>query len=139
MNVGRALLLLLYVGELAVAAFFAALAVGSVLDNMAQDPFDIALSRIAVAAGLSLVVMAFAGLLSLRGFARAAPFLFALSFVAVGVTTSVTRGIAKGFPTATDAELPALYALHITIITAALVLAAVAWWWTKRQSRFPLV
>lgn len=137
-RLGRAALLLIHGSGLALGAVVSAMAVLSVAENLAQDFPELALHRIAVALALAAVTAGFAAILPARGFTSAAPFLFALSFAGVCLVVDMnTRVMAKGFAPSEPTSLD--YAISIGEIVAACIVAYLAWDWTKRLSRFPLI
>ncbi len=140
MNAVRVIALVVHVVGLVLGAFFAAVAIGSVLENFESDSRELALSRIATAAALVIVLMAFGFALVRRGFVIAAPAMFALSFGSVGfIVAANTRIMAKHFAPAGPEELDALYsaaAIEIGVVSA---LALLCWVWTVRNSQFPLL
>lgn len=137
MKAARTILLLLHIGGLAIGAFVAGLAALSVIDNFGSDSPERAAHRIASAAALFLVTVAFGRVFVLRGFTPLAPLLFALSFIGVGVVVNVnTLLVAKNFA---PSEATALdYVVSTSEIAVACLLAWAALMWTRRQSRFPL-
>ena len=137
---GRAVMLLVHLAALGVGLVVAFLVVQSFVQNAAGDSPEIALSRIATAATLVAIVLAFVMILQWRGFSPDAPFYFALSYAAVGaVVSGNARAMAKQFAPAAPNEVTFMYVTSSAQIAVVCLLALGAWAWTYQRSRFPLI
>jgi hypothetical protein len=115
------------------------MAIGSVVENLPRDSQDVALSRIATAATLVTLTVAYALTLARRGFAKPAPFLFGTSFLVTGITVDMYgRAIAKSPAPFALEELPAVFGGALVPLAIVLSGSLAAWLWTHRKSRFPL-
>lgn len=136
----RIVLLLVHIGGLALGAFITYLATLSVIDNFVTDSVGLAAHRIANAATLFLITAGFASVLVSRGFTPIAPFLYAISFGLMGwIVNLYGRGFAKNFAPASSEELPALYAIGVIFIAAAIAIVLLSLMWTRRRAHFPLL
>lgn len=126
-----------YLGELTVAAFFAALGVGSVLEDFAGDP--IGLSRVATAGALVSVLIALVAVLLTRGFHAACTISLRAELLRLWSDRGhVQSSNGQKLCPPIRRNCRGLYGMAVAIIVAAFMIAVVSWWFTKRLSRFPL-
>ena len=139
MGSARTMAFAVHLIALSAGVFLAIAATHSALENLPRDDADVALSRFATAGVLVAVTAAFCVALVRRGFTSLAPLMFVISYALMGLLVGANaRAIAKQFAPAAPEELPALYAMASFQMLIACTVAAAAWLWTYRKSRYPL-
>lgn len=98
--------------------------------NYGAEYFALTLERGGTSIALLALMLAHAIALLKRGFRITAPFVFAFSYIVVGLTLSFwLRMMGKGFAPASENETLGLYVEGLLIICT--VVAAVVWGWFR--------